>query len=205
MKPSYNLENKTSSDTYWRVKLVCKKVQAHSSWEPPLEYNQGQPDVFGKSKFIMAFLTILGLTEILCSFRWVREGKICKDTWVIKIKVLRTVFSKQFCFIRCRRQNLRWYSRFTFVGNSPKVPRAKFQRSDWLFYFIIVWKIGIFKNPFATITSLSELYFRFGRFNLLVQTKKVISVYYANSTSSRKPWRWMRLDLIFLWRIYTSI
>ena len=32
---------------------------------------------------------------------------------------------------------------------------------------------GSFKNPFATITSLSELYFRF-RFILLVQTKKVI-------------------------------
>ena len=79
MKPSYNLENKTSSDTYWRVKLVCKKVQAHSSWEPPLEYNQDQPDAFGKSKFIMAFLTILGLTEILCSFRLVLEGKICKE------------------------------------------------------------------------------------------------------------------------------
>ena len=31
--------------------------------------------------------------------------------------------------------------------------------------------LGIFKNPFATITSLSELHFRF-RFILLVQTKK---------------------------------
>ena len=42
MKPSNNLENKTPSDTYWRVQLVCKKVQAHSSLEPPLEYNQDQ-------------------------------------------------------------------------------------------------------------------------------------------------------------------
>ena len=31
---------------------------------------------------------------------------------------------------------------------------------------------GSFKNPFATITSLSELYFRFRRFILLVQMKK---------------------------------
>ena len=40
MKPSNNLENKTPSDTYWRVQLVCQKVQAHTSLEPPLEYNQ---------------------------------------------------------------------------------------------------------------------------------------------------------------------
>ena len=41
MKPN-KLENKTPSDNYWRVQLVCKKVQAHSSLEPPLEYNQDQ-------------------------------------------------------------------------------------------------------------------------------------------------------------------
>ena len=42
MKPSNNLENKTLSDTYWKVQLVCKKVPAHSSLEPPLEYSQDQ-------------------------------------------------------------------------------------------------------------------------------------------------------------------
>ena len=41
-----------------------------------------------------------------------------------------------------------------------------------------------FKKPFATITSLCELYFRFRRFILLVQTKKVISIIYSSSTSS---------------------
>ena len=36
--------NKNPSDTYWRVQLVCKKVQAHSSLQPSLwkEYNQDQ-------------------------------------------------------------------------------------------------------------------------------------------------------------------
>ena len=42
MKPSNNLENKTPSGTYGRVQLVRKKVQAHSSLKPPLEYNQDQ-------------------------------------------------------------------------------------------------------------------------------------------------------------------
>ena len=37
-----NLENKIPSDTYWRFQLVCTKVQAHSSSEPPLECNQDQ-------------------------------------------------------------------------------------------------------------------------------------------------------------------
>ena len=42
MKPSNNLENKTPQDTYWRVQLVCEKVHAHSSLEPPLKYIQDQ-------------------------------------------------------------------------------------------------------------------------------------------------------------------
>ena len=42
--------------------------------------------------------------------------------------------------------------------------------------FSSICKFVSFKNPFAMITSLSELYFRFRRFVLLVQTKKVISM-----------------------------
>ena len=37
MKPFNRLEDKTPSDTYWKVQLLCKKVQA-----APLEYNQDQ-------------------------------------------------------------------------------------------------------------------------------------------------------------------
>ena len=44
--------------------------------------------------------------------------------------------------------------------------------SDGLFCFSSICKFCSFKNPFATITGLSELYFRFRRFVLLVQTKK---------------------------------
>ena len=36
---------------------------------------QSGPDAFDKSRFIMTFLTILGVTEILYSFRLVLEGK----------------------------------------------------------------------------------------------------------------------------------
>ena len=40
---------------------------------------QSGPDAFDKSRFIMTFLTILGVTEILCSFRLVLEGKAGKE------------------------------------------------------------------------------------------------------------------------------
>ena len=140
-----------------------------------------------------------------------REG----DIWVIKIRVLREVFSKQLCFIRCRRQHLqaveqRKYSRFIFVGNtisnSSKVPKTKFLGSDGLFSFTSICKFGSFKSPFALITSLSELYFRFRRFILLAaQMKKVISMNYGSSISIWKPWRWVRFDLIFTLKgVYTN-
>ena len=40
---------------------------------------QSGPDAFDKSIFIMTFLTILGVTEILCSFKLVLERKTGKE------------------------------------------------------------------------------------------------------------------------------
>ena len=89
MIPSSNLENKTTEDTYWRIQLVWKKFPAYSSLEPPL---QSGPDAFDKSRFIMTFLTILGVTEILCSVKLVLEEKTGK-----KIpKSSRLEFSEKF-------------------------------------------------------------------------------------------------------------
>ena len=75
MKPSNNLENKTPSDTYWRVQPLCKKVQAHMSLKPTLEYNWDKMPLTNQGS-----LTILEVTEILCSFRLVLEGKTGKET-----------------------------------------------------------------------------------------------------------------------------
>ena len=52
---------------------------------------QSGPDAFDESKFVMTFLTILGVMEILCNFRLVLEGKTGR---VIKVRVLGKVFSK---------------------------------------------------------------------------------------------------------------
>ena len=56
-----------------------------------------------------------------------------------------------------------------------KVPRAKFLGSDGLFCVISICKFDSFKNPFAKITSLPELSFRFRRSILLVQTKSTMA------------------------------
>ena len=74
MRPSKNLENKTLWDTYCRVHLICMNVQAHSSLESPLEYTG-----LWRIRFVMTFLTILGVMELLCSFRLVLEGKTGKE------------------------------------------------------------------------------------------------------------------------------
>ena len=39
---------------------------------------QSGPDAFDKSRFIITFMIILGVTEILCSFKLVLEGKTGK-------------------------------------------------------------------------------------------------------------------------------
>ena len=54
------------------------KVQAHSSLEPPLGYNQDQ-DAFDESRFVTTFLTIFGVMDILYSFRLVLKGKTGKE------------------------------------------------------------------------------------------------------------------------------
>ena len=46
------------------------KVRAHSSLELP----PSGPNAFNESGFVLTFLTILGVQEILCSFRLVLEG-----------------------------------------------------------------------------------------------------------------------------------
>ena len=142
----------------------------------PLKYN-------AKSRFIMTFLTILGVTEILCSFKLVLEGKTGKET----PKSSRLEFKEKFS------ANNFALSDATDNTSSPLnrggiadllLLRAKVLGSNGLFCFISICKFGSFNNPFGTITSLSELYLRIRRFFSLVQTKKMISMNYGSSTSS---------------------
>ena len=54
MRPCNNQENKISLGTYWKVQLVCMKVQTYSSLKPPLEHNQDQVP-FSKQGWFWSF------------------------------------------------------------------------------------------------------------------------------------------------------
>ena len=75
---SHLLLRKEEISTHWRVQLACKKVQAHNSLENTIGIQSG-PDAFDKSRFVKTFLTILGVTEVLCSSRFAPEGKTGKE------------------------------------------------------------------------------------------------------------------------------
>ena len=83
-------------------------------------------------------------------------------------------------------------------------PKAKSLESDEFFCFISICKFGSFKNPFATIASLSELYFIFKRKNEKSNFYELWQQHKQLKTME------MRLDLIYegwgwRWGIHTSI
>ena len=180
MRPSDNLDNKTlshilnsltsmyeiSGSQFFRTTTGIQSGPGCSRW---IKVRYDLFNHLGSYKNIMQFQ--------VSSRRKNRQ----RDIQFIKIRVLRKVFSKQLGFIRCKIQHVwvieqRKYGRFTVVENTisnlPKVPRTKFLWVFGLFGSFSICKFGSFKNRFATINSLFELYFRFRRFILLVQTKK---------------------------------
>ena len=145
---------------------------------------------------------MLGVTEILCCFKLVLAGKTGKEIpESSRLEFLEKFSANNFALSDAKDNTSRPLNRFTFVENTisnlPKFTRAKFLVSNWHFCFISMWKFGSFRNHFATITGLSQFCFRIRRFIHLVKTKKVISMNYGSSTGSWKPWRWVRLNLIF--------
>ena len=150
MRPSNNLENKAVSDTYCRIQLVCVKVQA------------GGAEAFDESRFIMTFLAILGDIAKLCSFRLVLEGKTSKEILESsRLEFLEKFLANNFALSDAE-DNTSW------MHQTSREP-CFWQVMDSCFSSIC--KFGSFWNPFAMITNLPELYFRF-RFILLLQKKK---------------------------------
>ena len=151
---------------------------------------QSGPDAFDKLRLVMTFLTILGVTEILCSFRLVLEGKTGKEIpESSRLEFLEKFAANTFALSDAEGNTSGLLNRGgTFVentiGNLPKVSRAKLLGSDGLFCFSSICKFGSFKNPFVTIASLCEFYFRFRSFILLILTKKVISMNYGSAQAA---------------------
>ena len=151
-------------------------------------------------------------TEI-CSFRLVLEGKTGKEILKSSSLEFLEVFSRQLCFIRCRRQYLwvvewRRYNRFTFaennIGNLPKVPMLTFLGSDGLL---------LAYESFAALRALLQLLlacvncnFRFRRFILLVQMKKKWFLWtMAVAQAAENHGDDWGLTWYLQWGIYTSI
>ena len=70
------------------------KVQAHSYLELPLEYNEDQTPFI--NQFVMTFLTILGVTEILRRFRLVLEERAGEIPESSRLEFLETFLANDF-------------------------------------------------------------------------------------------------------------
>ena len=166
MRPSNNLENKALSDTYWRFNIY---ESLGSQFFTTTTGIQSGLDAFDESRFVMTFLTTLRVMEILCSFWLVLEGKIGKEIpESLRLEFLEKFLANNFALLDAE-------------GNTS----GPLNRGGIADLPLLRTLLAICQNSFVfvIITSLSELYFRFRRFVLLTQTKKVISMNYGSSTS----------------------
>ena len=144
---------------------------------------QAGPSAFDESRFVMTFLSILGVIDIICSFRLVLEGKTGKEMpETSRFEFLEKFLANNFALSDAEDNTSGLLNR----GGIADLPllRTLFaicqksgEPSFWEVMdscFSSICKFGSFKNPFMTITR---------RFILLVQMKKVISMNYGGSTS----------------------
>ena len=78
MKPFNSLESKTLLRHSLKSSASIKESSG-SQFFGTTTGIQSRPDAFDKSRFIMTFSTIFRVTEILCSFKLVLEGKTGKE------------------------------------------------------------------------------------------------------------------------------
>ena len=148
---------------------------------------QSEPDTFDKSRFIMTFLTILWVKEILCSFRLVLKGKIGKEI----------AESSRLAFLEELSAN-----DFALSGTEDNISRP-LNRGGITDLPLLRTLLAIyqkFREP-----SFWKVMDSFVLFILLEQTKKMISMNYGSSASSWNHGDEWDLTQYFLWGIYTSV
>ena len=137
----------------------------------------------------MGILTILGVMRVLCSLRVVLEGKEIPES--LRLELFDKFLVNNFVLSDAEDNTSGPLNRGvradlpllkTLLAIRHKSPESQVPGKGYTLLFYS--KFGSSKNLFAMITSLPELYFRFGRFTLLVQTKRVISMNYDSSRSS---------------------
>ena len=141
----------------------------------------------------MTGLTILGVTEILCNFRFVLERKIGKEIpKSSRLEYLEKFLGNNFALSDAEDNtsgplNRGGIADWLLLRTQLAIRQNSWEPSFWEVMdscFSSICKFDSFKNAFATIACLSELYFRFRRFIPLVQTKNVIYMNYGSSMSS---------------------
>ena len=100
----------------------------------------------------MALLTILGVPKKLYSYRLILERKIGKEVpQSLRLEFLEMFLENNFTLSNAEDNTSRL-----------KVPIPSFlEKMDSFVLLAYASSFSSFKNPFATITSLSELYFTF--------------------------------------------
>ena len=141
---------------------------------------QSGPDAFDEPRFFKTFLTILGVVEILCSFRLLLEGKTGKEIpESSRLEFLDKFLANNFALSDAEDSASEPLNRggkadLPLLRILLAIPQKFREPSVWegkdSFCFRSICKFDSFKKPFAKITGLSELYFRFRRFTLLVKT-----------------------------------
>ena len=143
---------------------------------------QSGPDAFEESRFVMTLLTILGVMEMLCSFRLVLEGKTGKEIpESSRFEFLEKILANNFALSDAEDNTSGPLNRGgiadlpllrTLLAIRQKSREPSFWEVMDSFVLVAYASLAVSRTLFAAITSLSELYFRFRRFILLVQTKK---------------------------------
>ena len=111
----------------------------------------------------------------------IKKGQICRKS---TFSHLLNIFSENIVIyyqLVSSTLEIQRSPRFTISQSqhSKSYSMSSHASSNGLLSFISICKFGRFKKPFGTITNLPELelYFRIRRFILLIQTKKMISIY----------------------------
>ena len=130
--------------------------------------------------------------EILCSFRLVLEGKTGKEIpESSRFEVLENFLANNFALSDAEDNTSGPLNRGgiadlpllrTLLAIRQKSREPSFWEVMDSFVLVAYASLAVSRTLLQRLLALSELYFRFRRFILLVQTKKVISMDYGSST-----------------------
>ena len=130
----------------------------------------------------MTFLTILGVTKILCSLKLVLEGKTGKEIpESSRSEFLEKFSANNFALSDAEDNTSRPLNRGgiadlpllrPLIAIHQKSRELSFREVMDSFVLLAYASLAASRTLFSTKTNLSELYFRIRRFILLVQTKK---------------------------------